>query len=159
MATTEIVTIGDDVTWSEIEPDGAESAATGLVWGLAPSINGMRCWWVIPDVSGSGVVVPVVRASRRHRVGRAIPVRRRNPVTEVIGWTERWDPGGGRYVDVGEWFRETSPRSRFRIDYVPPTHAVMPPTHTGARTELDQFAALCERAERGDDFDFRTVMP
>lgn len=90
--------------WLEIHADGAEGARRGRVWLPAPPLSGMRAWWVMPDVpfprrlTAPGGVVLVVRASRRAQVGRRAS-------------TGRWEPRGGRFVDVGTLYVETDPAS------------------------------------------------
>jgi hypothetical protein len=131
----------EDTTWVNIGPAGQESEGWGTIWGDGPSIAGMKTWWVLPDPpeatqGRAEAVVLVARASRRHQVGR-----------DVDG---RWNPRGGRFVDIGEYFRETDPRSRFNRPFTPPTHAVMRAPDAVGRVELEAFAALCEAAERRD---------
>lgn len=137
--------IGDDVCWTEIGPDGDECDAFGVIWHQAEPLAGMAAWWVKPDI---GPVVLVCRASRRHRAGRA-------RTREVLGqMRERYVAEAGRFIDKGEWFRETDPRSRFARPHVPPTHVLLPHPDAAAQTDLMLFATLCERAERGEDIDF-----
>lgn len=87
-------------------PDGSEEVVEGYVWGSAPPIRGMRCFWVL-EVDSSGAVranpaVAVVLASRRHRVGIQARVRTGRTV---------WIAKGGRFVDVGTAYTQTDPRS------------------------------------------------
>jgi hypothetical protein len=51
---------------------------------------------------------------------------------------------------VGEYFRETDPRSRFNRPFIPPTHARMETPDASSRTDMEVFAATCEAAERGE---------
>lgn len=139
MATSNDITASEDIVWTDIGPDGTETQRFGFVWAQATNLAGMRAWWVIPEgldgEPGQGPPVLVARASRRHIVGR-----------DIDG---RWYREGGRYVDVGECFRETDPRSRFTRTFVPPRHAMPRRTLTStSRTAFAAFAALCEQAER-----------
>jgi hypothetical protein len=98
----------DVVTWLDIHADGSEMRRSGRIWEHAPALTGAgKAWWVIPDeqVGDEPSAVLVVRAGRRHQVGRP----RRHPTREGA---EVWDRKGGRYVDKGEYYRETDPRSR-----------------------------------------------
>ena len=63
-----------------------------------------------------------------------------------------WNPTGGRFVDKGEWFRETDPRSRFNRTYRPPRHA--PFTKRANEVELSLFEQVCEKVAAGADIDF-----
>lgn len=143
--------IGDDLCWTEIGPDGSESDAFGVVWGQAEPLAGMAAWWVMPDDESTPVLV--CRASRRHRAGRA-------RTREVLGsMRERYVEQAGRFIDKGEWFRESDPRSRFARPYVPPTHVLLPAPDAASRTDLMLFELLCERAGRGENVDFTLPMP
>lgn len=156
MATSKPIAVGDDLIWQEIEPDGSESTCTGVVWALAGTISGMSAWWVIRD----GVALLVGRAPRRTRAGRAVKRSARSAVTGLVEERERWHPAGGRYVDKGEFYRETDHRSRFAgVVYVPPRHVLMPPMHSVHRTALEAFATLCEQAQRGENVDFTMEAP
>ncbi len=153
MATTRpartAIAIGDDVTWTEIHPDGAEKRVTGRAWAQARTVGGMSAWWML---TGDGRAVLVARASRRHLVGRSFHVRRRS-ISGALEWRSLWSPHGGRYVDIGEWFTETDERSRFHPTYRPPRHVTLARPDATARTELTLFASLCEAVERGQDVD------
>lgn len=87
-------------------PNGSEEHTAGYIWGQAPPVKGMRCYWVL-EVTAGGLVAPkpavaVVVAPRRHRIGRAARSRSGRAM---------WLNGGGRYVDVGTAYTETDERS------------------------------------------------
>lgn len=85
-----------EVTWLDIHGDGTEVPRTGHIWAQAEAIGGRgTCVWAIPE--GEALPVLVTTVGTRHRVGR--------------GTMLRWRPDGGRFVDKGERYRETSPRS------------------------------------------------
>jgi hypothetical protein len=86
---------GDGLIWREIQADGGESLRRGPVWSTAPPVKGRRAWFA-HDL-GTGLIVRVCLASRRHQVGRRIE--------------GRWRPAGGRFVDVGTLYTETDPSS------------------------------------------------
>lgn len=139
------VALGEDVAWTDIHPDGTEEERTGREWGPAPAVDGMKAWWVIPDEGGPAVLV--CRSSRRHLAGREVE-------REVLGSIRRrYAARAGRYVDKGEYFRETDPRSRFAVRYVPPTHAVMPYPDAAGQTDLMLFSRLCLNVAAGLDVD------
>lgn len=147
MATAPKVTLRK-IAWRHIHPDGSETVRTGIEWADGAPLAGMRTWWVKADDDASMVLV--ARASRRHTVGRATN-RWRRTIEGRGEWRQKWDPSGGRYVDIGEYFSEADPRSRFARSYVPPTHVVMAKMDAGAETDLANFARTCERLERGED--------
>ena len=154
---SEPVALGEDVAWTDIHPDGTEEERTGREWGPAPPLQGMKAWWVIPDrfdgEPGSGAAVLVCRSSRRHLAGREVE-------REALGTVRRrYVPGAGRYVDKGEYFRETDPRSRFAQRYVPPTHAVLPHPDAAGQTDLMLFERLCLNVAAGLDVDMSVGMP
>lgn len=150
MATSGSVAIGDDVLWAEIEPDGSETERTGRAWGPAPALAGMSAWWVIP-ADGSPAVL-VARSSRRHQCGRALKVTVRS-IDAQRRVVDRWVPGAGRVIDVGEWFRETDPRSRFNVRFTPPRYVRTQRPGPANAVGLALFATLCERAGRGENVD------
>lgn len=88
-------------------------------------------------------------------MGRAYRIRRRS-VSGDLEWRDMWNPTGGRFVDKGEWFTETDPRSRFARRVPPvPTHA--PPLKqvtSVAEVEMDLFFGVCEKVAAGADIDF-----
>lgn len=142
---------GDDVTWTVIGPDGSDTQAFGVLWAPAAPLAGMAAWWAVEGTEtgapGRGPAVLVCRASRRHRAGREVS-------REVLGSIRsRYAEKAGRYVDAGEWFRESDARSRFARPYVPPTHITLARPDAAAQTEMTLFATLCERSERGEDVD------
>lgn len=152
MATPKPLTEGDEITWTEIEPDGEEEMRTGIVWALAQPLAGMSAWWVQPDDPygdpGSGPCVLVARASRRHLCGRARAAR------SALGLTADatvWMPNGGRYIDVGEYYRETDQRSSFARRYDAPAHVVVQRQDDVA---MSLFASLCERSAVANDIDY-----
>lgn len=109
--------------------DGSEEVRQGFVWSQAPSVRGMKCFWVLPLTDGGWMVRPhavaVVRASRRHRVG--IVARTRTGRT-------RWIRGGGRFVDIGTYYTEDHDRSDTgsltqygAVPPTPPTVIMVPP--------------------------------
>lgn len=122
-----------DITWLDIGSDGTERERSGHIWAAAPPLAAMRAWWVLPD--GGGEAVLVARANRRHRVGRTFGVI--------------YAMNAGRYIDVGECFRETDARSRFNRTFTPPTHVTLKPMDATASVALESFARLCSEAERG----------
>lgn len=98
----------DVIIWLDIHADGTETRRSGRVWELAPALAGAgRAYWVIPDdrLPGEPGALFVVRAGRRHRIGRPRP----HPKDEA---RTTWVRNGGRYVDKGEHYRETDNRSR-----------------------------------------------
>lgn len=98
------------IDWTDIHPDGTESLRSGEILAPEPPLAGMRAVRVQPDDTAS--TVTVVISSRRHRTGRELVAGvhglNRTPQTKVI-----YSPDGGRYVDKGEAYRETDPRSKF----------------------------------------------
>lgn len=121
----------EEITWSDIEPDGREAQRFGRIWSTAKPLAGMSAWWVIEDrpdgEPGAGPPVLVCRAAARHRVGRVA--------------LHRYAAKAGRFVDVGEYFRETDSRSRFNRTFVPPTHVrfnVRPDV-----VAMDSFRRIC----------------
>ena len=148
------ITEGDDIAWIEIEPDGTETERTGVVWALAEPLAGMSAWWVQPQ---DGPVVLVARASRRLKCGRERTAR------AALGLSSSgtiWMPRGGRFVDVGEYYRESDPRSAFARSAAAPAYAVMPVMDSVGRTALEQLTALCLAAERHDDSaDYTVTVP
>lgn len=126
----------ESITWSDIHPDGTETDAYGRIWAVAKPLAGMSAWWVIEDgpegEPGGGPPVLVARAAARHRVGRAGP--------------HRYAAKAGRFVDIGEHFRETDERSRFSRTFTAPTHV-----RFAARADnvaMDSFRRICGEAGR-----------
>jgi hypothetical protein len=121
----------EDITWSDIHADGSETDCFGRIWSVAKPLAGMSAWWVIEDgpdgEQGDGPPVLVARAAARHRVGRAGP--------------RRYAAKAGRFVDIGERFRETDERSRFNRTFAPPSHV-----RFAARPDnvaMDSFRRIC----------------
>jgi len=158
MKPSKIVTLRE-IQWVDIHPTGRDVPRSGHIWAPAASVAGMSAFWVIPGVMGQGAdsepaeAILVARSSRRHLCGRAFRIRRRS-VTGQMEWRDMWNPTGGRYVDKGEWFRETDPRSRFSRTYRPPTHAVTKRADAASQVGLDLFFQICEKAAAGVDLDY-----
>jgi len=119
------------ITWRDIDGNGDETDCYGRIWAVAKPLAGMSAWWVIEDDAdgepGRGPVILVARAAARHRVGRAGP--------------HRYAVNAGRFVDIGEYFRETDSRSRFNRTFVAPAHVqfnVRPDN-----VAMDSFRRLC----------------
>lgn len=118
---------------------GRETLRSGHVWGPAPMIGGMKCFWVIP-AGPSHLAVAVVAASRRHRVG----------IETERAQGRLWRARGGRYVDKGTWYTETHPCSptgaltaQQRGPATPPSRIEVPPLDPGV------FAALSGEPDPG----------
>lgn len=125
----------EPITWRDIHGDGEEDERHGYVWAPAQPLAGMSAWWVIKDSRtgqpGQGRPILVARAAARHRVGRnhGRPGR------------SHYAPHSGRFVDIGEYFRETDSRSRFNRTFVEPAHVrfnVRPDN-----VAMDSFRRLC----------------
>jgi hypothetical protein len=158
--TTPKVTVGDPLTWREIHPDGRDLPRSGHIWAPAAPVAGSTAFWVLPDLQDQGEdsspaeAILVARSSRRHLVGRAYRIRKRF-VTGEMGWREMWNPTGGRFVDKGEWFRETDPRSRFNRIHRPPTHAApRKRPDPASKASLDHWCKIINDAADGADIDF-----
>ena len=97
------------IEWVQIDPDGTETIRTGSIWCEAPSIKAQRAWWVIPDEprEGERSCICVMRASRRHRIGREMMV----PNAHLRKSIPVFYPRAGRYVDPREVYSETHPAS------------------------------------------------
>ena len=149
------ITVGDRLAWRDIQPDGTEDERAGTVWAAAQSLAGMQAWWVVPD--GGPLPVLVARSSRRHLVGRAFNIQRRRVSDGTMEWLARWNPKGGRYVDVGEWFRETDARSRFRRKFTRPAYVSVPKMDAATLTDLNAFVNVCERLAAGQRVDDLSV--
>jgi len=158
MSPAKIVTLRE-IEWVDIQPDGREVPRSGHIWASAAPVAGMSAFWVLPGVMGQGKnsepveAILVARSGRRHLVGRAYRIRKRL-VTGEMGWREMWNPTGGRFVDKGEWFRETDPRSRFSRPYRPPSRVTTKRVDPASQMEMDLFEQVCEKAAAGADIDF-----
>jgi hypothetical protein len=156
MKPTKIVTLRE-IEWVDIQPGGRELPRRGHIWVAAAPVAGMTAFWVLPDLqdqgedSGPSAAILVARSNRRHLCGRAYRIQKRL-VTGEMGWREMWNPTGGRFVDKGEWFRETDPRSRFNRAYRPPRHA--PFVKRADDVALNLFDQVCEKAADGVDLDY-----
>ena len=99
------VTAHQQVEFVQFLSSGAELLCNGYVWSQAPSIGGMKCFWVlaspwqardVPEADRTNLAVAVAQAARRHRVGIVQNVRGR----------ATWIPKRGRYVDKGDLYSE-----------------------------------------------------
>lgn len=127
-------TAHEEIEFVHFGLDGFEMVRSGYIWAQAPTVKGMRCFWVLPAQADAGparrpkvgnLAVAVARASRRHRVGLETQHAQRL----------RWIPRAGRYVDVGTFYTETHPGSptgaltfnQRSLKVSPPTRIVVPP--------------------------------
>lgn len=149
MTTRKPLAEGDDIAWTDIHPDGTEEERYGVVWALAVPLAGMSAWWVQPD-GCAGPTILVARSSRRHRCGRA---RASGTVLGMTSSAGVWLASGGRYVDTGEYFRETDLRSRFARSVRQPTHAVVQRMDSVGEVAMRQYVALCDAAADGRNVD------
>jgi hypothetical protein len=87
------------VNYVEIGEDGKETWREGHYWADGPRLGSQWATWVLIEPARAGIplAVAVVRASRRHRIGRVV--------------RGRWKAKAGRYVDKGTWYREVHPKS------------------------------------------------
>lgn len=130
------------IEYIEFCTDGREYLRSGYIWAPAPSVKGMRGFWVRPVTDGrvEPLAVAVVKASRRHRVGGLRTVRGH------LRWIEKQ----GRYVDLGTFYSECHDQSptglmtlRGENPPPPPTRIIVPPLDPGI------FAALSGEPEPG----------
>lgn len=147
MSTLEPVTIGDEIRWIDIEPDGREVDRTGIVWSKGPPLAGMRTFWAAPTDGRAlpNACVRVCLASRRHQCGRALPP----------GGISRYYPNAGRWIDPGTLYSETDHRSRFTLNTVPPKYLrSRKRVDAAARNDMANYVRMLERVDRGEDVDF-----
>lgn len=126
----------EPITWSDIHGDGEEDERHGYIWATAQPLAGMSAWWVIAEEDPGEQVLLVARAAARHQVGRAGRV-----------YVDRYVPRMGRFVDIGEYFRETDGRSRFARTFTPSPYVRF--TARPDNVAMDSFRQRCAEAERG----------
>jgi hypothetical protein len=131
MTTEKPVPRGQEIEWKDFLADGGETPRRGEVWDYAPSVAGVgRAYWVIPtDRDGRPIAVLVAVTTRRHQAG-------------AVGRNGRYRARAGRWVDVGEAYREIHPGSRVS----PAEAAVEPLSHVRPRKQPDEFAMSQARA-------------
>lgn len=132
---------GDPIRWTDVRPDGSEEIRTGAVWSEAPPVRSVgKAWWVLPDDQDRPSAVLVSRASRRHTCGRALS-------------GGAWQNRAGRYIDPGEYYRETDRRARtneHRTAVAIPRSIGGEPTTVVARTEYDNWLRTIAAIARGE---------
>lgn len=93
-------TAHQSIEFLQIGDSGEETLKSGYIWSPAPSMRGMRAFWVLPcgELGVARHAVVVVKVSRRHRVGTTYVDHRKR---------SRWMRSKGRFVDIGTHYTET----------------------------------------------------